>query len=160
MSGDEKKPTVSLPRSEIDSGLIRNLERAVSGGFEKINARLDAQDAQLEIGVREGQRTNSRLTILEGRLEDVEVRIGRTSTRVKESSSADLEHSAQLAAEIQARQALAAEVAELAKVNATQMQVLARLDGLFKNPTFKLIAFAIWTTVTGWLTARGFSIPK
>ena len=158
---DERKPegkiTTQLPRIEIQSELLKSLERTVSAGFLEIKTRLDSQDIQLDIGIKEGQRTNSRLTMLEGRVEDVELRIARTSTRVQQSSEADLQQSAQLAQEISAREALAKKVEDLTTTNATQLAILSRLDSLFKNPMVKLIAFAIWSAVTGYLANKGLS---
>lgn len=158
----QNKPTLQLPKADIQEQLLKSLERAVTSGFTDLRTRLDNQDVQLEVAVKEGQRTNSRLTLLESRVEDLEIRITRASTRVQQSSEQELEQAAQLAQEKVAREQLAKRVDELSKSNEVQLAILSRLDSLFKNPAIKLIAFAIWTGITGWLANRGLSVtlPK
>lgn len=158
----EAKPTLQIPKAEIAEGLLRSVERAVTVGFADVKQRLDSQDTQLEMVMKEGQRTNSRLTLIEGRVEDVESRMSRASTGVRGLSQTDATHDAQLAQERSAREALAIEVAAVkADVTAvktemsTQTAILTRLDKVASNPTVKVILFALGTIATGYLASRG-----
>ncbi len=140
--------TAELPAADP----IAVLTRTLVTGLRDINATLDSV-------VHEGQRTNSRLTRIEERVDEVEGRIGRNSQRVQESSKVDLDHEAKLATEIVARQELAAKVDALTETQATQLAILGRLDKVASNPTVKVLAGMIATAVLTWLASHGVHTP-
>ena len=77
-------------------------------------------------------------------------------------SDASLEQQAQLAKEIAAREALAAEVketkTEVTALNVkqdTQLAILFDLKALAKNPYVKLVLTALGTAILTWLSAKG-----
>lgn len=151
---DEKHST-SAKTTELpaltDRALLEDLSRVVRSGLKEVNVRL-------EDVVNEGIRTNTRLTRIEERVDEVEGRIGRTSHRVREVSSNDLSNHAQLASELaaekKAREALAAVVAEqptkkdLAAVTAAQTSTLGpvietAVADAIKAPMFKTVAKSV-----------------
>lgn len=143
------------------------LTRSVKSGFGAINSRLDAQEVSLERVVNEGIRTNTRLTRIEERVDELEMRIGRASNRVREVSQTDLEQSAQLVQERTAREAitakvdaLAADIATLSATNSTQLAILSRLDRVTSNPMVKTVAAMIATALITWLTSHGIGVSK
>lgn len=143
------------------------LTRSMKHGFGAINARLDAQEVSLERVVNEGIRTNTRLSRIEERVDELEGRIGRTSTRVREVSQTDLEQGAQLVQERSAREAvavkvdaLAADLAQLAATNTAQLAILARLDKVASNPMVKTIAAMALTALITWLTSHGIGVAR
>jgi septal ring factor EnvC (AmiA/AmiB activator) len=151
MSTDEIPPqpkTAELPAADP----IAILTRTLVTGLRDINATLDSV-------VHEGQRTNSRLTRIEERVDEVEGRIGRNSQRVQESSKVDLDHEAKLAAEIIARQELASKVDSLTETQATQLAILGRLDKVASNPTIKVLAGMLATALFTWLASHGVHAP-
>ncbi len=147
MTIDDMPPqptTTQLPAADP----MAVLQRTIIAGFRDINATLDSV-------VHEGQRTNSRLTRIEERVDEVEGRIGRNSARVQESSKVDLEHEAKLAVEIIARQELASKVDALTETQATQLAILGRLDKVASNPTVKVLAGMIATALLSYLASKG-----
>jgi predicted nucleic acid-binding Zn-ribbon protein len=158
MSDDmpEQPKTKEIPAAKPEDILLAELR----SGFRTVNARLDVQDATLDNVVREGQRTNVRLTRIEERVDEVETRMGRTSSRVKEVSQADLAHDAQLAQERAAREALAQKVDALDAKQDTQLAILTRLDGIAKNPLVKTIAAMLATAFVTWLATHGIKVPQ
>ncbi len=142
--------TTELP-ALTDRALLEDLSRVVRTGLKEVNVRL-------EDVVNEGIRTNTRLTRIEERVDEVEGRIGRTSHRVREVSSDNLEQDAkhaklltELAEERKAREALAKTVSEqptkedLKAVTNAQTNAIGNVVGeamaeAIKTPLFKTIA--------------------
>jgi hypothetical protein len=139
-----EKPTVE--------GLLSGLVDSTREGFKEVNANIALVANELDV-------LKGRSGVIEGRLTELEGWRGRTSDRVRgiaaTTSSADLEHSAVLANEILARQTLAMKVDALDAKQDVQLQILARLDSIAKNPIVKQVATALGTAVLTWLSLRG-----
>jgi superfamily II RNA helicase len=142
---------IELTRS-VKAGFIAAEER-----FDKQDAALLSQGAKLDKVVTEGIETNVRMTRFEVRLEDLEGRAGKTSLAVRGASMVDMEQAAQLVQERAAREALAKEVDDLKKSQATQLAILERLDKLAEKPAVKVILFALGTIATGYLASKGLT---
>lgn len=155
-----ERPTAKLDQTEILKGLVKNLTDSMATGFARIEAKLDD-------GISD---VTKRIIKLESWKEDVDTRMNRSSERVRGQSEVDLAHEAKIAAEIQAREALARDLAatkaDVAEVKADTKAQTAILDdlktaafSLAKHPLVQLIIVALSILLTGWISAHGGKLP-
>jgi len=140
--------------AELKSLLVRGLgelDTKVAAGFTNVRADIAVVADDVRV-------TKDRVSNLETRTASLEGRAQTVSERVRGASAADLSHDAKLAAEITAREALAADVATIKSTNEAQLAILARLDKVASNPTVKVVLFLIGTLVTGYLAQKGISL--
>ena len=147
MSNDmhEQPKTTQLPPADPSAVLLIELKSLVKSGQEEIRADLDVLK-------HEGQRTNTRLTRIEERVDEVEGRIGRNSARVRDVSQQDMAQDAQLAQERTAREELAAKVDKLLSIG-------EKLEKVTKNPTAQVLAGMLATAAITWLAAHNAAPP-
>lgn len=150
--------TTELPAADPVQVLLLKMQRSIEKGFIAVDDRLDRQEATLRKVADDGVETNTRLARVEVRVEaaersvgDLEGRIGRTSTRVREASQVDLAHDAQLAQERAAREELAAKVDKLLSIG-------ERMEKVTKNPTVKVLGGMLATAALTWLASHGGSV--
>lgn len=160
MSDDmpEQPKTAQLPAADPVQVLLLKMQRSIESGFVAVDHRLDRQESTLAKVANDGVETNTRLARVEVRVEaaersvgELEGRIGRTSTRVREASQVDMEQDAQLAQERAAREALAAKVDKLVGIG-------ERLEKVTSNPTVKVLAGMLATAALTWLASHGGSL--
>lgn len=155
-----ERPTAKLDQTEILKGLVKNLTDSMATGFAKMEAKIDE-------GFSDFQK---RMTRVEAWKDEVDARMNRSSERVRGQSEVDLAHEAKIAAEIQAREALArdlaatkADVAEVKAETKAQTAILGDLKtaalGLAKHPLTQLIVVALSILLTGWISAHGGKLP-
>jgi hypothetical protein len=150
----EQPTTKELPAADPVQVLLIKIQRSMEAGFNGVGDRLDRQDRVLERVSSEGIEVNTRVARIEVRLEkvehgveDLEARVGRASTRVKQVSEQDLAQDAQLAQERAAREELAEKVDKLLGIG-------ERLEKVTKNPTIKVLAGMLATAAITWLAAH------
>ena len=99
-----ERPTAKLDQTEILKGLVKT-HRLDGHGF-----RQDGGEDRRGL-----QRFQKRMTRVEAWKDEVDARMNRSSERVRGQSEVDLAHEAKIAAEIQAREALAHKVETIDK---------------------------------------------
>lgn len=161
---DDQPTTKQLPAADPVQVLLLKLQRGMEAGFEHVGERLDRQDTVLSRVAAEGVEVNTRLTRIEVRVEhaekgveDLEARIGRTSSRVREGSQTTLETESRLAQEIVARQATDAKLDSLTASQETQLAILSRLDKFAANPNIKIILAVLATALMSWAASKGLN---
>ena len=117
------------------------LMAGMTKGFKETNANLELVATDLgvlkeRVGILESERT-------------------KLSGGVRGLSTTDAEQAAQLAQERMAREAIAAEVADLKATQALQLAILARLDKVASNPTVKVLGGMLLTALVTWLASKG-----
>lgn len=155
-----ERPTAKLDQTEILKGLVKNLTDSMATGFAKMEAKIDE-------GFSDFQK---RMTRVEAWKDEVDARMNRSSERVRGQSEVDLAHEAKIAAEIQAREALAHKVetidknlTEVKTETAKQTAILGDLKtaalSFAKHPLTQLIVVALSILLTGWISAHGGKLP-
>lgn len=162
-------PTVTLPKpSEADirhqelKGLISSsigaLDVKVAAGFQRVDANLKAVANDVTV-------TKGRVHGLESRVGSLEDRASRTSMSIGRQSDSNLEQEARIAAEIVARTTLGedvvlvkTDVTDLKASNVVQLQILQRLDTVFKHKAVKLLLLALGVAATSYLASKGVHI--
>lgn len=145
MSNDDSMPpqpkTAELPAADPVQVLLLKIQRGMDTGFLNMGAdiKLVAND----------------LSVVKERVNLLERRADNTSDRVKQASSSDLDHDAQLAQERLAREELAAKVDALTTTQATQLAILGRLDKVAANPHVKVILAVLAAAAVSWATSKG-----
>lgn len=155
-----ERPTAKLDQTEILKGLVKKLTDSMATGFAKMEAKIDE-------GFSDFQK---RMTRVEAWKDEVDARMNRSSERVRGQSEVDLAHEAKIAAEIQAREALAHKVetidknlTEVKTETAKQTAILGDLKtaalSFAKHPLTQLIVVALSILLTGWISAHGGKLP-
>jgi hypothetical protein len=164
MSDDVKPPEKPTVRMEQVPDWAVALSQSVNVGFRSVNERLDKLEGSDKSISDEVQRLSRDVVDLraDGRRFDEDIR--RLSERTKDTSArasqGDLEQASQLAQEKVAREALAAEVADLKATNATQLAILGRLDKVASNPLVKTLGAMLATALITYLATHGIQVPK
>lgn len=164
---DEKPPekvTTQIPKVEIMEGLLKQLTTSMQEQFGKVHSDNAVLRADVGLVANDLSLVKERVTLLERDRDDERARVARHSSRVKElaetTSSADLSHDAQIAAEIVARKKLEDDVEEIRKSTQWIFTVASKLHALvFENKRNKviigLVLIALTKAVEKWLTAKG-----
>lgn len=147
----EKRDTVKMS-AVVSESPIEILSRTM-------HARFDSQDTILRNVVNEGVEANTRLSRLENRVEDVEVRMTRNSDRVRGVTASDSQQNIMIDTGVHERAALREQLEKLAAINSAQLQILSRLDAITKNPLVKTLAAMLATSLITWLATKGIAIP-
>jgi hypothetical protein len=161
----DQPPTIRLDAVQVLSELIRGVSNEVTAARAETGHRFDAIDTRL--GGLEGAEktlsdTVSRLVTDVEHLQNTDRRhdedVRRLSDRAKSPSSSDLAIEAKLAVEIEARNALARDLATVKAETSAQTLMLRQLVKLTEKPVVKLAITAIATAILTWLASRGISV--
>lgn len=166
----EQPKTVNIP-ALTDRALLEDLTRVVKAHVTHVEERFDHADITLSAVVKEGQRTKVRLTNIEERVDAVEGRVGRTSSRVREGSEHDMSRDAKMADVIVWRNGVDTKLTALdTKITtAADAQTVAIVEGVkdaiasvAKSPMGKMIGYSLGALVlqalalaTAYLALRG-----
>jgi len=162
--------TVSVP-AMTDRAMLEDLYRLA----KQTTAVNDAQTAQLDklaandaVIIHSVDILAGRVTLLERRVDEVEARGDQASIRAKQPSEHDLQTKAELAKEVVAREALAAEVATIKTETLAQSKALTAIaidaskavsGFVHEHPilfrSLATIATTIATAAAAWLSAKG-----
>lgn len=155
MIDDRKEPpdqpkTTQLP---VVPQWAIELTAAMKDGLRELSADIKLVSNDLSI-------VKDRVGIIESWKNDQDARAHRASDGVRQLSTTDAAHDAQLAQERMAREELAAKVDSLTQTQATQLAILGRLDAIAKNPLAKTVAAMLATALVTWLASHGVQVPR
>jgi len=150
----EQPKTTQVPREDILQAQLKQLLDRVGEGFGKVDVLV--VDVTRLTGTVE--LVSNDLGIVKDRVTILESERSKLSGGVRGLSTTDAEQAAQLAQERAAREAIAAEVADLKATQALQLAILARLDKVASNPTVKVLGGMLLTALVTWLASKGLVV--
>lgn len=138
MSDDEKagRTTTNMDATQTQALLLKKLQETMEAGFMGVRA-------DIALVSNDVANLRDRVILVEGRQNKIDERLDGNSVRARASSQVDLDQSAALAAEKEAREALAKKVEELEGKTDAQTVILQRIDGVFASPAVRRIGQAL-----------------
>ena len=158
----EKPPAWAISMMERQQEAFADLR----GDISTIGEKVDNVEKNMGLLTGEVGVVQKEVAVLFQWKTDVDERMRSHSVRARQPSEQDLENASQLAQERAAREALAAEHAEVKKdvqeikaetIAQTQIMISIR-DGakkLLDRPEVKWLAAALWMAFTAWLATKG-----
>lgn len=150
MPNDDPKehPTLEMPKVVVPESGLNAIMSELRAMRAETTGRLDNIEANVEMLVTDQRDTKARLIRVETRMDQYDERGTKHSGGLARITSNDEKQNAAIGQ-------LVADVSELKSTQATQLDILTRLDAVAANPTLRRLAYALATAALTYLTAKG-----